>query len=225
MYSLEAPMGLIEVVIATVVQMIMDFIQATGYPGIAMLMALESMCLPVPSEVVLPFAGALVSLGRLSFTGDLFWDALLVALAGTLGCTLGSVIAYYIGLKGGRPFIRKYGRYIRLNEKHLDLTECWFHKYGDWAVLGSRLLPVVRTFISLPAGIARMPFKRFVVLSTIGSLPWCLVLAYVGVILGENWQTVESLYRPIEYIVVIGVVALAIYYLWKRRTSKNVCQP
>lgn len=218
-------MDLIGGMIAWAVQLIMDLIQTTGYPGIVLLMTMESMCLPVPSEVVLPFAGALVSLGRLGLIGDPLSDSLLVALAGTLGCTLGSVIAYYIGLKGGRPFVIKYGRYIRLNEKHLNLTECWFHKYGDWAILGSRLLPVIRTFISLPAGIARMPFRRFVLLSTIGSLPWCLVLAYVGVILGENWQTVESLYRPFEYVVVIGIAALAIYYLWKWRTSKKVCSP
>jgi membrane protein DedA with SNARE-associated domain len=218
-------MDLIEGIIAWAVQIIMDLIQATGYPGIVLLMALESMCLPVPSEVVLPFGGALVSLGRLGLTGDPMWDALLVAIAGTIGCTLGSIIAYCIGLKGGRPFIAKYGRYIRLNEKHLDLAECWFHKYGDLAVFGSRLLPVVRTFISLPAGMARMPFKRFVVLSTVGSLPWCLVLAYIGVVLGENWETVETLYRPIEYIVIIGIAALAIYYLWRWRTSKKVCPP
>lgn len=218
-------MGVIEGLIAWAVQFIMDLIQTTGYPGIVLLMALESMCLPVPSEVVLPFAGALVSLGRLSIVGDPFWDALLVALAGTLGCTIGSVIAYYIGLKGGRPFITRYGRYIRLNTRHLDLAECWFHKYGDWAILGSRLLPVVRTFISLPAGIARMPFHRFVVLSTIGSLPWCLLLTYVGVVLGENWQTVESLYRPLEIVVLIGIVALVIYYLWRWRTTNKICQP
>lgn len=218
-------MDLIGGIIAWAVQVIMDLIQTAGYPGIVLLMAFESMCLPIPSEVVLPFAGALVALGRLGITGDPMWDTLLVALAGTLGCTIGSVIAYYIGQRGGRPFIRKYGRYIRLNEKHLDMTECWFHKYGDWAVLGSRLLPVVRTFISLPAGIACMPFKRFVVLSTIGSLPWCLVLSYIGLVLGDNWQTVESLYRPIEIIVVIGIAALAIYYIWKWRTSKKVCQP
>lgn len=218
-------MDVIEGIIAWGVQLILTLIQTTGYPGIVILMTLESMCLPVPSEIVLPFAGALVSLGRLGITGDPMLDAILVALAGTLGCTIGSIIAYYIGLKGGRPFIAKYGRYIRLNEKHLDRTECWFHKYGDWAVFGSRLLPVVRTFISLPAGIARMPFKRFVVLSTLGSLPWCFVLAYVGVVLGENWQTVESLYRPVEIIVVVGIAALAAYYLWKWRTSRKACRP
>ncbi|MDW5562775.1 MAG: DedA family protein [Methanomassiliicoccus sp.] len=211
--------------IAWAVQVIMDLIQATGYPGIVMLMALESMCLPVPSEVVLPFAGALVSLGRLSITGDTLIDSLLVAVAGTIGCTIGSTLAYLVGLKGGRPFIIKYGRYVRMNEKHLDLAECWFHKYGDWAVFGSRLLPVVRTFISLPAGIARMPFKRFVLLSAVGSLPWCLLLTYIGVVLGDNWESVEALYRPFEIIVVIGIAALIVYYVWRWRTSKKVCSP
>lgn len=218
-------MGFIEGIIAWVVELIMGIIQAGGFPGIVGLMALESMCMPVPSEVVLTFAGALVFQGKLVFFGDPVLDTFLVGLAGTLGCTIGSVLAYYIGLKGGRPFILKYGRYVRLNEKHLDTTECWFRKYGDWAVFGSRLLPVVRTFISLPAGMAKMNFHRFWILTTIGSLPWCMALAYLGLFLGENWTTVESLYRPLEYIVVIGVVALAVYYLWKRRSEQKVCPP
>jgi membrane protein DedA with SNARE-associated domain len=215
-------MGVIEGIIAWVVQFIMDLIQFTGFPGVFGLMTLESMCLPVPSEVVLPFAGALVFQGKLVLFNDPMLDTLMVAVAGTLGCTFGSVIAYFIGLRGGRPFILKYGRYIRLNAKHLDTTECWFRKYGDWAVFGSRLLPVVRTFISLPAGMAKMPFKRFIILTTIGSFPWCLALAFLGLELGENWQTIESLYRPLEIVVVVGVAAFIIYHLWKRRTQKKV---
>jgi len=217
-------MGIIEEIVIWVVQLMMDIIESSGYPGIVLLMTLEGMCLPIPSEVVLPFGGALASLGRMNITGDPLWDALLVGLAGTLGCTLGSVIAYYVGRKGGRPLIARYGRFLRLNEKHLDIAECWFRKYGDWAVFGSRLLPVVRTFISFPAGIARMPIKRFIALTTLGSLPWCLLLAYAGVLLGENWDSVEELYRPLEIVVAVGVVALAAYWLWRRRTARKACQ-
>ncbi|MBI0583908.1 MAG: DedA family protein [Methanomassiliicoccus sp.] len=218
-------MGVIEDTIAWVVQSIIVLIQTTGYPGIVALMTLESMCLPIPSEVVLPFAGALVAMGQLGLVGDVFWDTFLVAIAGTVGCTVGSIVAYYAGMEGGRPFISRYGRYVRMNEKHVDTAECWFRRYGDWAVLGSRLLPVVRTFISVPAGIAEMPFRRFVLLSAIGSLPWCLGLAYMGMVLGANWQSIETLYRPIEIIVAVGVVALLAYYVWRRRTEKAVCRP
>jgi membrane protein DedA with SNARE-associated domain len=218
-------MGVIEGIIAWVVQVIMDLILFLGIPGIVGLMALESMCLPVPSEVVLPFAGALVAMGKLVIFNNPIIDTFIVALAGTLGCTIGSVIAYYIGLKGGRPLVLRYGKYILLNEKHLDTTEKWFNKYGDWAIFGSRLLPVVRTFISLPAGMAKMNFKRFVVLTTVGSFPWCLALAYIGLELGQNWAAIESLYRPLEIAVVIGVAALAVYYLWKRYTSKRHVPP
>jgi membrane protein DedA with SNARE-associated domain len=218
-------MDIVEGLMAWMVQAIMQLVQGGGYPGIVVLMALESMCLPVPSEMVLPFGGALAAMGRLALTGDPLLDALLVALAGTLGCTIGSIIAYYIGLRGGRPLINRYGRYLKLNERHLDLAEHWFHRYGDWAVLGSRLLPVIRTFISLPAGVARMPFRRFIALSTIGSLPWCLALAYIGMVMGENWQAVETLYRPLEYIVVIGALALLAHYVLRWRTTRKACGP
>lgn len=219
------PMGFIEDTIAWAIQFFMDLIQALGFPGIFGLMGLESMCLPVPSEVILPFAGALVYQGKLVLVGDPLIDTLAVAVAGTLGCTVGSIVAYYAGLKGGRPFVLRYGRYVRLNAKHLDITECWFRKYGDWAVFGSRLLPVVRTFVSIPAGMARMRFRRFVLLTTAGSFPWCLALAFLGLELGENWQTIESLYRPMEIVVVAGLVAFIIYYLLKRRTAKKYCPP
>jgi membrane protein DedA with SNARE-associated domain len=217
-------MGIIEGVIAWVVALVMDIISAIGFPGIFGLMTLESMCVPVPSEVVLPFGGALVYMGRLALTGDPVVDTLLVAIVGTLGCTAGSVIAYFIGLKGGRPFVLRYGRYLRVHEGHLDMSERWFKKYGDWAIFGSRLLPVIRTFISLPAGMARMKFNRFVVLTTVGSFPWCLALSFIGYYLGENWSTVESLYRPLEIVVVLGVIAAIIYFVWKSRTERKVGQ-
>jgi membrane protein DedA with SNARE-associated domain len=225
MDGLRVPMGVIEDLIQWGVDLIMTIISTLGYPGVVALMTLESMCIPIPSEVVLPFAGASVVLGGMGITGDPWWDTFLVGLCGTLGCTIGSVIAYYIGLKGGRPFIDRYGKYVRLNHHHLEVAECWFRKYGDWAVFGSRLVPIVRTFISLPAGIACMPFKRFVILSTLGSIPWCMMLAFIGMYLGENWETVENLYRPMEVVVVIGVVALVAFYVVRWRTARKVCPP
>jgi membrane protein DedA with SNARE-associated domain len=205
------------------VELIMGILEFLGLPGVFGLMTLESMCIPIPSEVILPFSGALVYMGRLSIFGDPLLDTMLVALAGTFGCTAGSIIAYYIGILGGRPFVIRYGRYVHMHEGHLELAERWFEKYGDWAVFGSRLLPIVRTFISLPAGMASMPFQRFVILSTIGSFPWCLTLAFVGLVLGENWHAVEALYRPMEIVVVVGAVGLVAYYLYKRhRQSRSV---
>lgn len=218
-------MGLLEGLIEWGVELIMGILEFLGLPGVFVLMTIESTCIPVPSEIILPFAGALVYMDRLSIFGDPLLDTLMVALAGTFGCTAGSIIAYYIGILGGRPFVIRYGRYIRLNEGHLELAERWFEKYGDWAVFGSRLLPIIRTFISLPAGMARMPFKRFVVLSTLGSFPWCLALAYVGLVLGENWHAVEGLYRPLEVVVVLAAVALVAYYLYKRHQERRSVAP
>ncbi len=218
-------MAFLEGLIAWGIELIMGILQFLGLPGVFGLMTIESMCVPIPSEIILPFAGALVYQGRLVLFGDPILDMLMVALAGTFGCTAGSVLAYFIGLKGGRPFVCKYGKYVRMSERHIDQAECWFHKYGDWAVFGSRMLPLVRTFISLPAGMARMPLKRFIVLSTLGSFPWCLVLAYMGLVLGENWQTIEDLYRPLEIVVAIGLVALAAYYIIRRRQEKKYCPP
>ena len=214
-------MGAIEGAIAWAVQLIKGLIQATGYPGIFVLMTLGGMCLPVSREVILPFAGALVGQGRLVLFGEPLADTLMIALIGTLGCTFGAVFAYYAGLKGGRPLILRYGRYLRLNARHLEATERWFARYGDWAVLGCRMIPTVRTLISIPAGMAKMNLKKFVILTAIGSLPLNLALAYLGLGLGENWQVVESLYRPMETLAVTGLVVILVYCLWKRRAARK----
>src|SRR5437868_4178764 len=160
---------------------IISVISAGGYLGIVALMAIESACIPLPSEVIMPFSGYLVHLGRFK----LLW----VATAGALGCNLGSAIAYAIGYYGGRPVVEKYGSYILLSRHELDWADRFFRRYGDITVFISRLLPVVRTFIALPAGIARMPQGRFHLYTFLGSWPWCLGLAYVGVRLGEKWDT------------------------------------
>jgi len=160
---------------------IIAVISKAGYGGILLLMAIESACIPLPSEIIMPFSGYLVHTGRF----NLFW----VATVGALGCNLGSLIAYYIGYYGGRPLVERYGSYILLSHKELDWTDRFFARYGDGTVFASRLLPVVRTFIALPAGIARMPQLRFHVYTFLGSWPWCLALAYIGMRLGEKWDT------------------------------------
>lgn len=195
------------------IQLILDIISAIGYAGIVILMALESMCLPIPSEVVMPFAG------WLAYDGT--FDLTLVALAGTLGCVIGSVIAYYVGYYGGREFIIKYGRYVRLNEGHLEATERWFKKHGAVAIFVTRLLPIVRTFISLPAGIARYKFLPFITLSAIGSFIWCYILAYIGYVLGPEWQSIEDEFRQFDVIILLVIVGIFAYYLYHRRRKSR----
>jgi membrane protein DedA with SNARE-associated domain len=185
---------------------ITQFISAIGYAGVFILMTLESAALPVPSEVVMPFAGYLAYQGT--------FDLLLISIIGAIGCTAGSVLSYYIGYKGGRPFIEKYGKYLFIKTSHMELAETWFKKYGDRAVFFSRLLPVVRTFISLPAGIGRYDLKKLIAFSFIGSLPWCFALAYVGFSLGPFWNKIIGFFNGLDIIVVAAIVLVALYY-WK----------
>src|ERR1043165_4733647 len=176
-------------IIAALSAFIISVISTLGYPGIVLLMAIESACIPLPSEVIMPFSGAL-TIGSIS--AQYHREPLtlfLFALFGAIGCNVGSVLAYEIGFYGGRRLVEKYGAYILLSEKELNWTDRFFARYGDWTVFFSRLLPVVRTFIALPAGVARMPRLRFHVYTFIGSFPWCLMLAYVGMKLGEKWET------------------------------------
>lgn len=200
-------MGIIEWGILFIKDVILDL----GYPGIAFLMALESACIPIPSEIVMPFAGWLVYEGQL----DLF----LVTMAGTIGCTVGSIAAYVVGLYGGRQVVLRYGKYVLLSEKSLESAERWFEKYGSSAVFFSRLLPIIRTFISLPAGMAKMKFGRFVVLTFIGSLPWCLALTYVGVVLGPQWESIVTFFRGLDVLILLVIVAIFAWFLWRRRKN------
>jgi membrane protein DedA with SNARE-associated domain len=202
-------MGIIE----WAIELIKQLIELGGYGGIFVLMALESMCVPIPSEVVLPFGG------WLAFDGKMDW--FLVGLAGTFGCTAGSMLAYWAGMKGGRPFICKYGKYVFLNEGHLDSTERWFKKYGTPMIFLTRVMPIVRTFISLPAGMARMDFKKFVILTTIGSAIWCMALAYVGFALGTNWNTLEVWFRQADILILVAFAALLIWWYMGRRKRKK----
>ena len=192
---------------------IVNIISTLGYPGITVLMALESTCIPIPSEIIMPFSGYLVFLEKLSFFSVVLW--------GTIGNLIGSIIAYLAGFYGGRPLIKKYGRYIFISERELAHAQDWFEKYGSVSVLFSRMLPVVRTFISLPAGIAKMPFWKFATYTFFGSLPWSFFLTYVGVIAGENWQSIDSLVRKFDWAIVIIIISLFSWWLLKKLKNKK----
>ena len=185
-----------------------------GYPGIILLMALESACIPLPSELIMPFAGALttVAVAQSVNRGPLNFH--LVSLSGALGCALGSALAYWVGAKGGREFVFRYGKYILLKRKDVDSADRWFQRQGPTAVFLSRLLPVVRTFISLPAGIARMSFWPFLILSFAGSVPWCYLLAYIGIKFAEHLDDLKKYFHGIDLVIGILLIAGFAYWLW-----------
>jgi membrane protein DedA with SNARE-associated domain len=187
---------------------IIAVISRSGYLGIVVLMGIESACIPLPSEVIMPFSGYLVYTGRFS----LVW----VAIAGAVGCNVGSLVAYWVGAWGGRPLAERYGRYVLVTRHDLEMVDRWFARYGDWAVFFSRLLPVVRTFIALPAGIARMNFLRFNIYTFLGSLPWCWVLAYAGMRLGERWTTLRTYFHRFDALLGALLVLGAVWFVRNR---------
>ncbi len=208
-----------ETILAVLAHFIISTISASGYLGVTLLMSIESACVPLPSEIILPFSGYLVHTGRLTLIG--------VTLAGAIGCNIGSAIAYWIGAVGGRPLIARYGRFVLLDHHDLDRTERFFARYGAIAVLLGRLLPIVRTFIALPAGIARMPQVRFHVYTFLGSLPWCYALAYVGARLGQAWDTdprFQAAYHH-YHLVMEGLLLVAVAWFvwthWKDRVRSD----
>jgi membrane protein DedA with SNARE-associated domain len=182
------------------------FIVATiatlGYSGVVLMMAIESACIPLPSEVIMPFAGYLVSTGRFNLQ--------LVAIAGAVGCLLGSYVAYFVGAKGGRWFLLHYGRWVLIAPHEIEIADRFFERWGAPAVFFSRMLPVVRTFIAFPAGVARMRLLPFTIYTLAGSYPWCLALAYVGMKLGQHWDTLGPYFHRFDTVIaallVIGVV-------------------
>ena len=195
-------------------QFIHWIITSSGYPGITLLMAIESACIPLPSEIIMPFSGYLVSRGEMNLWG--------VGIAGAVGCVLGSLVAYWVGMYGGRPLIEKYGRYILLSRHDLDLADRWFAKYGEAIVFISRLLPAIRTFIAFPAGVARMNLTKFIIYTFAGSLPWCLALAYAGQKLGEQWNkddTLKTWFHRFDFL--IGIVGVLAVVWWVRRHIKH----
>ncbi|HJP92084.1 MAG TPA: DedA family protein [Pyrinomonadaceae bacterium] len=200
--------------IAKIITVLSGFIVATistlGYSGVVLLMAIESACIPLPSEIIMPFSGYLVSRGEMNL-----WA---VGVAGAVGCVLGSLVAYWAGIYGGRPFIEKYGRYVLLSRHDLDLADRWFAKYGEWIVFTSRLLPAIRTFIAFPAGVARMNLTRFVIYTFAGSLPWCIGLAYVGQKLGEQWDkddTLKTWFHRFDFLIGIALLIAITWWVWR----------
>ncbi len=193
-----------EQIFSQIAQWVTHWISALGYSGVIAMMAIESACIPLPSEIIMPFAGYLVFKG--------VFDIHLASLAGAFGCAVGSAIAYYVGMAGGRPFIEKYGKYILIRKQDIDKADRLFEKYGEKIVFFSRLLPVIRTFISFPAGVAKMHFWRFMLYSFVGSVPWCYFLAYLGLVLGQNWNSLRKYFHHAD--IVIGVVILAGIVFW-----------
>jgi len=201
---------MLDSIIAPVAAWIVGVISAAGYAGVAGLMAVESACILLPSEVIMPFAGYLAFTGRFSLV--------LAATAGALGCNIGSTLAYIVGARGGRGMVERWGHYILLNPGDLDRADRFFHRFGGPAVLVARLLPVVRTFIALPAGIARMPMVPFQLYTFIGSWPWCYALAYIGYILGERWETdprLRAVMHRFDFAIVGLLVLGAAWFVWR----------
>lgn len=204
-----------EKILAVLARIIIGVISSTGYLGVIALMAIESACIPLPSEIIMPFAGYLVYTGHF----NLVW----AATAGALGCNLGSVIAYEIGCYGGRPLVEKYGRYLWISRHDLDMADRFFLRFGAAAVFIARLLPVVRTFIALPAGVARMPRLRFHLYTFAGSWPWCFVLAWIGMKLGEQWDKDPRLHQwlhRLDALIIVLLFAAVVWFVrshWKNR--------
>ena len=194
----------------------LQFIDGWGYYAVAILMALENACIPIPSALILGFAGYMIYAGRMTFT--------MAMVAGMVGGMLGSYFAYYVGHYGGRPFVDKYGKYFFVKKSHVDIAQEWFDKYGIKAVFFSRMLPVVRTFISLPAGFAHVDMKKFFFYTFIGSLPWTALILFIGMMLGEGWKVMMELGDEISLAVAapIVIICIVLYVQYKRKKKKRV---
>ena len=207
-------MAIIEI-LRPIVEVITSIITTMSYPGIFFLMILESALIPIPSEIIMPFSGFLASTGKLNYIG--------VVLAGSFGNLVGSILTYYLGINVGRKVILKYGKYIFFKKEHLELTENLFNKYGDRVSFVGRLLPGIRTYVSLPAGIGKTKFTKFVIYTLAGSLIWNSMLTYVGMKLGSNWKNID---RYSIYLDIAAVLAIAVFLIWfiynTRRKSKAI---
>ena len=194
----------------------LQFIDGWGYYAVAILMALENACIPIPSELILGFAGYMIYAGRMTFT--------MAMVAGMVGGMAGSYFAYYVGHYGGRPFVDKYGKYFFVKKSHVDIAQEWFDKYGIKAVFFSRMLPVVRTFISLPAGFAHVDMRQFFFYTFIGSLPWTALILFIGMMLGEGWKVMMEVGHEISLAVAAAIVIICIvlYVQYKRKKKKRV---
>ncbi len=198
---------------------VIQFISTLGYLGIFILMTLESALIPIPSEVTMPFSGSLAAAGKFNF-----W---LIVAAGTLGNLVGSMLAYFLGAWGQEAVVRKvivkYGKYFLISEHEYDHSERWFRKHGEIIVFVSRVLPIVRTFISLPAGVAKMNLTKFILYTTVGSLIWSYLLTNIGIMLGNNWQSLEVYFRKFDLVIVALLLGAIFFYV--RRKLKHFRRP
>ena len=204
---------------AQVLELIRAVYTYAGWPGVVILMAIESACIPLPSEIIMPLGGWML----IKEQGLSPAYLLLAGFYGALGNLLGSLVAYAVGAWGGRRFLERYGRYVLISRHDLEWADAWFARYGNAAIFFSRMLPVVRTFISLPAGIARMNLLRFSIYTLAGSFPWSLGLAWGGYLLGEHWEQLRAVMRPFDIPIIAALVALFALFLrhhWKRAMSE-----
>ncbi|WP_306598754.1 DedA family protein [Geothrix sp. 21YS21S-2] len=205
-------------ILAPIIVWMTAMMAAMGPMGVSLLMGIESACIPLPSEVIMPFAGFLAFKGQMTFlglgAGSPMTQVWIAGVFGALGCNLGSIPAYELGAWGGRKAVERYGKYIFLNLDHLDQAHRFFEKFGRWAILIGRMLPVIRTFIALPAGIARMDRRTFHLYTFAGSLPWCLGLAWVGFKLGEKWDTLGVWFHRFDLVIGAVILAGIVWFLW-----------
>jgi membrane protein DedA with SNARE-associated domain len=201
----------LEAILHPLINFVTETIGNYGAPAVFVLMLVESMGVLIPSEATAPFAGYLVSIGKMGF--------FTAVAAGVLGNLVGSCIAYFIGLWGGRELWLRYGKYVGVRAHHLQIAEKWFDRYGEFTVFISRCLPVVRTFISFPAGTARMNLAKFTLYTVLGSVPWVFALTYSGYVLGANWETIGAYLHYLDYAVAVALVAGAVYLFWRWRRA------
>lgn len=201
-------------ILSGVTNFVINAISSGGYIAIAGLMAIESAAIPLPSEVIMPFSGYLVATGRFSLLG--------VALAGAIGSLAGSLILYLIGSLGGRPLVEKYGRYVLINDSDLERADRFFARYGPFSNFIGRIIPIVRTFISFPAGLSKSEIKRFAAGSFIGSFVWSLFLGWIGLVLGQNWQQIRTYFHGLDIFVVLLAISVVIWYVRKHLSMRRI---
>ena len=211
---------MLEALDAIVLPFLESLYERFGYVGVVIAMTIESCAIPLPSELILPFAGWSVSRGLVEPLTSSPWSYWGAVLAGVLGNTIGSLASYAIGAYGGRPLVERYGKYVLISAHDLELAERWFARFGELTVFFSRMLPIVRTFISLPAGVARMPFWRFTVLTTLGCIPWILMLTLIGREVGDNWEDWKDKLHYVDYAVAALIVLGVIWLLIRRRRGR-----
>lgn len=202
---------MIDAIVAPIVNFVIQTISASGYLGVVLLMGIESAAIPLPSEVIMPFSGFLVHEGRFGLAG--------IALAGAVGSVFGSWATYFLGKYGGRPLVERYGKYVLISKHDLELADRFFGRFGIWATFLGRVLPVVRTYISIPAGVSRVRFWPFTAATFVGSYIWSLLLGWIGFKLGENWESIRGYFRQADWIILLLLVVGLIW--WVRRHWKN----